>query len=187
MKRLFLIIVLSMPFIVIAQDQKADEKRDWLNEKWAMKFDRNKDGKLDESEKQRADVLIKKYREAQKKRIAEHDKDADGKLNEDEKRAAKETNRLQEGKEREQKLKTFMEKIEKGEGEITKKFDADKDGKLNAHEKARAKEAIQAWFEQDKRKRKGRNRDKDRKKRGQDRHQPASAGDKPEDVFDGVL
>lgn len=77
------------------------------------KFDANKDGKLDESERKAAGEAMKAKREEM---IAKFDKDGDGELNAEERKAAGEARKAM----------------------MLEKFDADQDGELSKEERAAA-------------------------------------------------
>jgi Ca2+-binding EF-hand superfamily protein len=103
-----------------APEKKGEEQK---RKKALDRFDKNKDGQLDEMEKAemkqamqgKAAEFTKKHPEAIKK----FDTDGDGKLNEGEFKAAREGHRQ----------------------EMLKKFDANKDGKLDSTEKAKLRES----------------------------------------------
>lgn len=92
------------------------------------KFDTNKDGKLDETERAAAREATRENRgKLREQALAKFDKDGDGKLNDEEKAAAREAMKERAGEHRK---------------DIVAKFDKDGDGKLNDEEKAAAREAM---------------------------------------------
>lgn len=91
------------------------------------RYDKNGDGKLDDSEKAAAKTEMQKHGSARKAKmreraLARYDKNGDGKLDESERAAA-------------------MAEIKSRPG-VIKRFDKDGDGKLNAEEDAAADKAI---------------------------------------------
>lgn len=85
------------------------------------KFDTNKDGKLDEAEREAAKAAREEMMKARKaEMLKKFDKDGDGKLSDEEEAAMKE-----------ERKKMMLEK-----------FDKDKDGELNDEEKAAMRKAM---------------------------------------------
>lgn len=94
------------------------------------RFDANKDGQLDETERAAArDAMQEQAAGRRQEALAKFDKDGDGKLSDEEKAAAKEALKDRAGERRQ---------------DIVAKFDQDGDGKLNDAEKAAAREAMKA-------------------------------------------
>ncbi|MFN0069688.1 MAG: EF-hand domain-containing protein [Limisphaerales bacterium] len=92
------------------------------------RFDANKDGRLDETERAAAREAMKEQAaERRQEALAKFDKDGDGKLSDDEKAAAKEAMKERAGERRQ---------------ELLAKFDKDGDGKMSDDEKAAAREAM---------------------------------------------
>lgn len=92
------------------------------------KFDANKDGQLDETERAAAREAMKEQAaERRQEAIAKFDKDGDGTLNDEEKAAARVAVKERAGAQRQ---------------DIVAKFDKDGDGKLSDDEKVAAREAM---------------------------------------------
>jgi len=147
--------ILSLAAIcVVAAPTFADDKPRRgaeFRQKVLEQFDANKDGKLDEAEREKAKAEFARRRGAAKDRpnpeaaqkrfqeiLAKFDKDGDGRLNEEEKAAAR---------------KSFAGKRPKPNAaagarmkEIIAKFDKDGDGKLNDEERAAARKAMAGQF-----------------------------------------
>jgi Ca2+-binding EF-hand superfamily protein len=113
------------------------------------KFDTNKDGKLDETERQ---AMRESYRNREggmdKRMLERFDKDGDGKLSGEEKEAMK--------AERKAKQEAF-------EKEMIQKFDKDGDGKLSEEERAEAKKAMRGEYEK-----RGKGKDGEKRKEKRD-------------------
>ncbi len=142
-----------------------------MHKEMSEKFDANKDGELDETEKAAAKAEREKRKEASdqekgegpgKKRHDEmlkmFDANNDGKLDEAEKAAAKaELEKRKEGSESHEKGEGKGPGNKKMNDKMLKKFDANKDGELNETEKAAAKK-----FREEKKAERLENYDKDR-------------------------
>ena len=189
MKLILVITIMAVPLSLFAQDQNKD--RDWIHEKWALKFDQNGDGKLDEQEKQAGDKAVRKWREGHKKKIGKFDKNGDGTLDDAEIRAAKEEHGKQDLKHNHQHLRLkyneLMKKLENGDEELVKKFDKNGDGQINDEEKETAKREIKNFFKGAAEKAKRGNGDQNRRvnERWNTLSVPNTVND--EDTFDGVL
>lgn len=116
------------------------------------KFDKDGDGKLNDTERAVAEEAMKKRLGGdrpegvdKKALLKKFDKDGDGKLSDEEKRAAKKA--MQSGGGKPGKKTDEKEPADEGKGsaipaEVLKKFDKDGDGKLNEEEKKAAYEAL---------------------------------------------
>ena len=127
----------------LAGAAKADETKPGRDKTRLEKFDTNKDGKLDDAEKEKAGLAAgnrTRNRDASKNRRAQaearllerFDANKNGKLDDDEKAKAQEErskNRAERGKPGESREKRMLAR-----------FDANGDGKLDAAEQAKAKE-----------------------------------------------
>ena len=155
---------LTIPFFLFAQDQGNKADREWVNEKWAMKFDENGDGKLDEQEKQIGDKAVRKWREGHKKKIDKHN-------HEDLRR----------------KYNEIMKNLENGDKELVDKFDKNGNGQLDNEEKETAKREIRKFFKAAAQK--GDRKKDDQRGQGKERWNNLRLPDSiiEEDNFDGVL
>ena len=122
------------PTSAVPDDQAATPKASAAHQAELLKrFDKNGDGKLDDTEKAAAKAEMQKHGSERKGKMREralelYDKNGDGKLDETERAAA-------------------MADI-KSRPRVIKRFDKDGDGKLNAEEEAAAEKAIRERISQ---------------------------------------